>query len=127
MDRFRVYNRTCILENMKQVIVVRGDLELSKGKIAAQACHASLAVWKLTDKVSKAKWELGGEKVVVLKCKDLNELMDLKKKAKALRISYAIVKDAGHTEVEPGTITALGLGPDSDMTLDKVTGHLKMI
>jgi PTH2 family peptidyl-tRNA hydrolase len=112
---------------MKQVIVVRGDLKLSAGKIAAQACHASMAAWKLTDKVSKAKWELEGEKVVVVKCKDVQELMDLKNKAKALRISYASVKDAGHTEVEPGTITALGLGPDTDLTLDKVTGQLKMI
>jgi len=112
---------------MKQVIVIRGDLELSAGKIAAQACHASLAAWKVTDKVSKARWELEGEKVVVLKCGGLDELMELKNKAKALRISYAIIKDAGLTEVEPGTTTALGLGPDSDLTLDKVTGHLKMI
>ena len=112
---------------MKQVIVVRDDLKLSPGKMAAQACHASLSAWKVTDKVSQAKWAIEGEKVVVVKCKDIQELMDLKDKAKALRISYAVITDAGHTEIEPGTVTCIGLGPDSDLTLDKVTGHLKMM
>ncbi len=110
---------------MKQVIVVREDLGMSAGKMAAQACHASLASWKLTDKVSRTRWEFEGEKVVVLKCKNLEELITLKDKAKRLRVSYAIVKDAGFTEVKPGTITCLGIGPDQDNVIDKITGDLK--
>jgi len=110
---------------MKQVIVVREDLKMSSGKVAAQACHASLAAYRRADKISKTRWDVEGEKVVVVKCKDIRELMALKDKAKELRLSWATVQDAGHTEVEPGTVTALGIGPDKDEIIDKITGHLK--
>lgn len=110
---------------MKQVIVVREDLSMSPGKIAAQACHASLAAYRRTDKVSQTRWDVEGEKVVVVKCKDLKELLALRDQAKKLRLSWAIVQDAGFTEVPSGTITALGIGPDRDEVLDKVTRSLK--
>ena len=112
---------------MKQAIVIRGDLVMSPGKIAAQACHASLASYRMTDRINKTRWEVEGEKVVVLGCKDMPELLDLKNKAKALRVSFSIVTDAGHTEVDPGTVTCLGIGPDQDSTIDKITGTLKSL
>lgn len=112
---------------MKQAIVIREDLDMSPGKIAAQACHASLAAYRVTDKVSKTRWEMEGEKVVVLECKSLQELLDLKGKAKLLRLSYATVTDAGFTEVPSGTITALAIGPDQDAVIDKITGNLKSL
>lgn len=55
---------------MKQVIVMRADLKMSRGKIAAQACHACLGTYKKADDLILKKWEFEGEKKVVLKVKD---------------------------------------------------------
>jgi len=112
---------------MKQVIVIRLDLGLSTGKLAAQACHASLGAYKKTNSAIKKAWDLIGAKKVVLGCKDLDELKDLELKAKKLRITSYVVKDAGHTEVTPGTITALGLGPAKESMIDQVTGSLRLL
>ena len=110
---------------MKQVIVIRDDLKMSPGKIAAQACHASLEAYRRADRVSQTRWDVEGAKVVVVKCRDIEELISLRDQAKKLRVSWALVQDAGFTEVEPGTITALGIGPDQDKVVDEITGNLK--
>ena len=113
---------------VKQVIIVRNDLKMGKGKIAAQACHASLGVYKKVkglDKKLIKVWEDGGEKKVVLAA-SLDELMEFKKWADGVGVKSYLVKDAGHTQLEPGTITALGLGPDSDEKLEP-TERLKLL
>ena len=56
---------------MKQVIIMRTDLKMGKGKIAAQACHASLNCYKNADKSRLRAWELSGQKKVVLKVSSL--------------------------------------------------------
>ena len=50
--------------------------------------------------------------------------MDL---CKSEKLKTALIKDAGHTVVEPGTITCLGIGPDKEYKIDKITGKLKMV
>jgi len=112
---------------MKQVIVIRLDLGLSTGKLAAQSCHACLGAYKKTNKSDKKTWELSGAKKVVLGCEDLDQLKNLEVKAIKLKIPTYIVKDAGHTEVMPGTITAIGLGPAKETIIDKVTGSLRLL
>jgi PTH2 family peptidyl-tRNA hydrolase len=114
------------MDAMKQVIVVRTDLELSKGKMAAQVAHASLESYKKTGAVDKAAWELEGAKKVVLKIASLGELEEIFKSAKVAKLPAAKITDAGHTEVEPGTVTCVGIGPAEDSKIDKVTGSLKM-
>ncbi len=112
---------------MKQVLVVRTDLKMSRGKIAAQSAHASVAS---SDKVSDAKnreWKAEGMKKVVLKIDSLTKLKEIKKKADSLNIKNALIIDAGRTELKPGTITVLGIGPDNDEKIDKVTGKLKLL
>lgn len=112
---------------MKQVIVVRSDLKMSKGKIAAQCCHGCLGAFKKSDTNKIKKWENEGEKKVILKVSSLEELFEIKEIAKKNNLTNYIVKDAGRTELPTGSITCLGIGPDDDKIIDKVTNDLKLL
>jgi peptidyl-tRNA hydrolase, PTH2 family len=111
----------------KQVILVREDLKLPRGKLAAQVAHASLESVSKSDKKLVEAWRKQGGKKVVLKVVDENELFKYMSLLENEGIKVALIKDAGHTVVEPGTITCLGVGPDSEEKIDKVTGKLKMV
>lgn len=111
----------------KQVIVVRSDVKMSKGKIAAQASHAAVSALEKAAKTIAAEWKREGQKKVVLKVADLQELMEIKSKCDKAKIPNAIISDAGHTEIEAGTITSLGIGPEKESKIDKVTGHLRIL
>ncbi len=113
---------------MKQVIVVNSDLKISRGKWMAQACHASVeAGWKVFKHEPKTfrKWRGLGQKKVVLKA-DEKTLFELLVSAKSLKIRSALIRDAGLTELKPGTTTCLGLGPAEDKLLDKLIGSLSL-
>ena len=112
---------------MKQVMVIRSDLNMGKGKMAAQACHASLGAFKRVDERIIKKWELEGEKKVVVKVKDLRELYEVYELVKNTDIPYYLVQDAGRTELPKGTVTCLGIGPDEDEKIDKITQELKLL
>ena len=111
----------------KQVIVVRNDLKLSKGKLVAQACHASIDAYKKIDKKIREAWEREGAKKVVVKVDDLKQLLEIKKRCHESGLPCVIINDAGRTELPPGTTTVLGIGPCKESELDKVTGKLKML
>jgi len=100
---------------------------MSEGKKCAQTAHASLGVYKKSDKKIIKKWELEGQKKVVLRIDSKKEILDLHKKLKKEKIPCFLVEDAGLTELEPGTITALGIGPEKEEILDKITGKLKLL
>ena len=110
----------------KQVILVRTDLKMGKGKIATQVAHAAVGVLKLVDSNKIEKWEKEGSKKVVLKVKDGKELLQIYKKVKKEKIPCYLVKDSGLTQLKPGTITALGIGPVEEKKIDKITGKLKL-
>ena len=119
---------------MKQVIVVRKDLKLSCGKIAVQVAHGSTMLILEILESSNEKWKSWlrewineGQKKVVLKVDNLDELLKLYEKAKELNLPCVIIKDAGLTEIPPGTITVLAIGPAPEELVDKVTGHLKLL
>jgi len=112
---------------MKQVIIVRVDLKLPKGKMAAQVAHASTEAVLRSSKDKIRIWQMHGAKKIVLKAADEKELLDLQKKAKLHGLVTALITDAGLTVVEAGTITCLGIGPDKEELVDMVTGHLKMM
>ncbi len=110
----------------KQVIVMRNDLKLGKGKIAVQCAHASLGAVKDADERIVDVWEEKGAKKVVVKVSDINQLKDIYRKAKG-KLPCFLVRDAGLTQLEAGTITCLGIGPDEERKIDKITGKLKLL
>ncbi|MEL9999014.1 MAG: peptidyl-tRNA hydrolase Pth2 [Thermoplasmata archaeon] len=113
----------------KLVIVVREDLEISCGKLAAQVAHAAstcaIYSYKNNRNIFEAWWNEGQRKVV-LKVKNLKEMLELKMKADQMGIFTTLIQDAGLTEVLPGTITALGIGPEKENVIDKITGSLPL-
>ena len=111
----------------KQVIVIRSDLKILRGKTAAQAAHASLAAAEKADKKTAAAWKKEGQKKVVLKVQSLEDMIKIKKECERAKIVSALITDAGHTELEQGTVTALGIGPELEEKIDKITGRLKML
>lgn len=111
----------------KQVILVREDLKLPKGKLAAQSSHASVDATLKSDKKIVELWKKEGGKKVVLKVNDEKWLFKYKQMAEELGLKTALIKDAGHTVLKPGTITCLGIGPDLEEKIDKVSGKLKMV
>lgn len=115
------------MSELKQVIVVRADLKLPKGKLAAQVAHGAVQAAFNSDNEAVKKWILDGQKKVVLKVQNLEELLDIFKKAKNFGLKTALIKDAGRTFLEPGTITCVGIGPDEYSKINKVTGTLGMI
>jgi len=115
------------LTNMKQVILVRQDLKLQKGKMSAQVAHASVDALLRSHKDYVNKWRAEGMKKVILKVKDEKELLEYKQKAEDNGLVCALITDAGKTVLQPGTITCLGIGPDKEEKIDKVTGNLKMV
>ena len=111
----------------KQVILVREDLKLPKGKMSAQVAHASLEAALKSDKKAVAVWRESGAKKVVLKVKDEKEMLKLMEMAEDAGLKSALITDAGHTVVEPGTKTCLGIGPDDEKKIDAITGKLKIM
>lgn len=111
----------------KQVILIRQDLKMPKGKIASQVAHASVAAVLKSKEDIVRKWKNQGMKKIVLKIKDKNEILDYENMARKGKLVTALITDAGRTVVEPGTITALAIGPDEEEKIDIITGKLKML
>jgi PTH2 family peptidyl-tRNA hydrolase len=111
----------------KQCLVIRNDVKMSCGKRCAQAAHASIGAFENADKTLRKAWQSEGQKKVVLKANDERTLFELKVIAERAGISTSLIQDAGMTEIPPGTITALGLGPAKSEDLDKITGNLTLL
>ena len=111
---------------MKQAIVARTDIGMGQGKLAAQVAHASLSAYQDAGRRARKKWQGEGQKKVVLKGDSESQLFALADKAETEGLPYAVVRDAGHTQREPGTVTALAVGPARDELVDRVTGDLSL-
>lgn len=114
----------------KLIIVTRKNLNLSKGKLAAQVGHASVDCALKSSKYDKKAfdaWYKDGQKKAVVKVNDEKEFYKLKAAAEGLGLTTSLIKDAGHTEIPPGTITVLGIGPGKDGDVDRVAGHLSLL
>lgn len=116
-------------DEYKMVIVVRNDIKLGPGKMAAQVAHAAVNCALSAKKNHKDyfdAWYEEGQKKVVVKAKDLEELRELQFQAKNAKLPNSLITDAGHTQLPPGTVTCLGIGPGPETAIDKITGHLKL-
>ena len=114
---------------LKQAIIIRSDLGMGKGKAAGQCAHASVSAYTLT--LSRAKedareWEDEGQKKIVLKVAGEGELLSLYEKMKR-EVPCALIRDAGKTQLEPGTITCFGAGPADESVINKHTKDLKLL
>ena len=115
--------------DIKQVIVVRTDLDMGKGKIAAQVGHACVLGAEHVRK-SHPEWYSewwGGQEKVVVKVSGIKSLQEVKRHAIDLNLPWSEVTDAGHPQIAPGTTTCISIGPAPENLIDKITGDLKLL
>ena len=112
------------MSELKQVILIRTDLGMSKGKIAAQAAHAAVEATLKSDKGMVSSWRHSGMKKITLKAQNEKDLYKYLQEAKDFGITTALITDAGRTEIAPGTPTCLAIGPDKEENIDAITGKL---
>ncbi|KAI3658019.1 hypothetical protein MP638_000576 [Amoeboaphelidium occidentale] len=112
--------------DMKMVLVIRTDLDMTKGKVAAQCCHACLAAYRHSQKDKLRIWGSAGQAKITLKCNSEEELLSLHRDATKNGLVARYIQDAGRTQIDPGTITVLAIGPDYVEMINSVTGHLKL-
>lgn len=116
----------------KMVIVVRTDLPMGRGKIASQAAHAAILLFQSSIENSNPclkTWLRCGQPKVVLKIDENCEsaLLDIYQKASKSNLNVCKVRDAGRTQVVEGTLTAVGIGPNTVEEIDKITSNLKLL
>lgn len=113
----------------KLVIVVREDLKMTPGKLAAQVAHAAVSS-SLSAKAKKTKWfsewYKEGQRKVVLKVPGAQELKEIDREAANAGLPHALITDAGLTELPPNTITCVGIGPAPEREVDSITGSLPL-
>jgi len=117
------------MREVKQVIIIRNDLDMGKGKAVAQGAHAAIQSYdRAREDVPRlvSDWKMMGEKKICLKC-DLQEILRVYEQARKAKLPCSIIKDAGHTQLEPGTITAVAIGPAEEDVIDKITKNLKLL
>ncbi|WVW86339.1 peptidyl-tRNA hydrolase [Kwoniella bestiolae CBS 10118] len=117
-------------EEMKLVLVVNDELKMTKGKIAAQAGHATLAC-AMTLKEANPRlfraWQNQGQPKIALRCANTEELEILAAQARSLNLCARTIRDAGRTQVAPGSKTIVGIGPGPARLINTVTGKLKLL
>ncbi|KAL1511254.1 hypothetical protein AB1Y20_006063 [Prymnesium parvum] len=116
-------------EQTKMVCLVREDLGMGTGKIAAQVAHGALGAYRRCAERSPhnlVAWEMGGEACIVLRVRSRTELDQLLVDADAKGLTTYAVHDAGRTQVEAGTQTVGCIGPGPVRIIDTVTGHLQL-
>ncbi|KZZ93173.1 mitochondrial peptidyl-tRNA hydrolase Pth2 [Ascosphaera apis ARSEF 7405] len=118
-------------EDVKLVLVVRTDLGMTKGKIAAQCSHATLACYKTlvaspAQRSLLSRWERQGQPKIALQVKSEDDLLMLQAQAMSLGLCARVIRDAGRTQIASGSMTVVGIiGPRS--IVDNVTGSLKLL
>lgn len=114
----------------KQVIVVRRDLGMGTGKLAAQVAHAAVMGAEKV-KSRKPDWFTGwferGQAKVVVKVQSLQQLIEIKKKAENYKLPVAEIQDSGLTQIPPGTTTCIAIGPAPVDLINRVTSDLKLL
>lgn len=111
---------------VKQAIIARRDLDMGAGKLAAQVAHAAIMASDHASEDVRSTWKRGGQKKVVLRVDDERALYELQERAKVDGLPTGLIRDAGHTQLDPDTPTALAIGPASEDRIDAITGDLSL-
>jgi len=112
---------------VKLAVAVRTDLDMGRGKIAAQVAHAAVAATLAgLGTADFAAWLREGQPKVVLRVRTAGELDDLVR-AQAGGLPVEVISDAGRTQVTPGTLTCCALGPAESQRIDAVTAGLALL
>jgi peptidyl-tRNA hydrolase, PTH2 family len=123
----------------KQVIVLRKDLNMRKGKMVAQGAHASMrAILRLGHRQGEdfvipldprlEPWLMGRFKKICVSVNSEAELLAVHESAKAAGVITALIQDAGLTEFgNVPTYTAVAIGPDQEDRVDAITGALPLL
>ncbi|XP_034173423.1 peptidyl-tRNA hydrolase 2, mitochondrial isoform X1 [Osmia lignaria lignaria] len=119
-------------EQFKMVLVVRSDISMGKGKTAAQCAHAAIECYRqaLNSRNHQQifrSWLSQGQPKIVLRISNEQELMLLARSARKTGLIISIIKDAGKTQLIPGTISTLGIGPGPKQAIDDLTSNLKLL
>ncbi len=117
-------------QEIKQVIVVRTDIKMGKGKLSAQVAHAAVsASEKAKNSRNKiySEWILSGQAKIVLKVNSLKEILHIYNLAKTKGLVASLIEDRGLTQLPIGTVTCVGIGPGFASDIDNVTGDLKLL
>jgi PTH2 family peptidyl-tRNA hydrolase len=123
----------------KQVIVLRKDLNMRKGKMVAQGAHASMrAILNGARRDGDAliipldarnePWLCGRFKKICVSVNSESELLTLHQRALDTGLITALIRDPGLTEFDGvPTYTALAIGPDEDVKIDELTKDLPLL
>jgi peptidyl-tRNA hydrolase, PTH2 family len=118
---------------MKLALVVRTDLDMGRGKIAAQVAHAAVAATLANlrgpslGRASLRRWLEDGQPKVVLRATSAEHLAEIVQQAQLAGLTVELVRDAGRTQVTPGTLTCCAIGPAEAGEIDAVTGALALL
>lgn len=130
------------IDDVKQIIIIRKDLNMRKGKMVAQGSHASLGAilnfmeptdtnvleLDMNQHSALAHWVHGKFKKICVYVNSETEMTDLYKQAKKLGLITCLITDSGLTEFNGvPTITALAIGPAFSHELHPITGHLPLL
>ncbi|EPS45023.1 hypothetical protein H072_954 [Dactylellina haptotyla CBS 200.50] len=124
------FGASALSEECKLVLCVRTDLGMTKGKMAAQCGHATLACYKAVSRHAPLllkRWESTGQAKIALKVDSEEELLTLQAQAMSLGLVAKVVHDAGRTQIAAGSSTVLGIGPAPKSVINQITGHLKLL
>ena len=121
-------------DDLKMVFLVRQDLKMKAGKIAAQVAHTAVGLYddiifgnNIYQKEALDYWVNYGQKKIVLRVPNLEIMINVYKQCKKENIATCLITDAGFTQIEPMTKTVLGIGPDTSEKINKITGTFKLM
>lgn len=121
-----LFTDTMAADPWKLIVVVRTDLGMTAGKMAAQTGHAVANAVRAASAKALSAWGDNGEATIILQAVDEEHLRLLQLTAESHGIACFPIIDAGRTQVAPSTWTCLGLGPARASTLAAATRSLRL-
>ena len=106
------------------------SVKMSPGKAAAQSGHATLGAYRATMRMcpnAVRDWLRIGQMKITVKCPSVQELLELEERCASAGLNTYLIRDAGHTEIEPGSRTVLAVGPAPASAMDEFTRHLAVL